>query len=348
MKPIKTGLASFGMSGSVFHAPLIAEHPSFELTAVCERSQNRASATYPHTQIVRTFEELLTVADIELIVVNTPDITHFDYCKLALEAGKHVVVEKPFVFTVEEGHTLVEIAKANHRMLSVFQNRRWDGDFLTLKKVVESGKLGRLVEIRSGFQRYRNVPIQGTWKETAYRFVGTTYNLGSHLVDQMVELLGMPEGVFAQIKTLRDRGQVDDYFHILLIYPDVQVSLTAGYLMREETPRFIAHGSLGSFVKYGFDPQEAMLRSGMPPFDPQFGLDPLEKRGILHTETDGEVVRKPIETERGNYPAYYDQVADCIRNGAQTPVSASDNLKMIGLLEAAFQSSKEGRIIPVQ
>jgi len=347
MKPIKTGLASFGMSGSVFHAPLIAAHPAFELTAICERSQNKSSEKYPDARIVRTFEALITDPETELIVVNTPDSTHFDYCKTALEAGKHVVVEKPFVFTVEEGLRLVEIAKVNDRMLSVFQNRRWDGDFLTLKKVIESGQLGRLVEIRSGFQRYRNVPIQGTWKETAYRFVGTTYNLGSHLVDQMVELLGMPQGVFAQIKTLRDRGEVDDYFHILLIYPDVQVSLTAGYLMREETPRFIAHGTLGSFVKYGFDPQEAMLRSGTSPLSPGYGADPVEKYGILHTEIDGKVERKPIETEHGNYLAYYNQVADCIRNGEPTPASAADNLKMIGLLEAAFRSAKEGCIVSV-
>ena len=207
---IKTGLAAFGLSGQIFHAPFIEAHPDFELTAVAERSKKSAQATYPDVESVDSFEELLR-CDVELIVVNTPDATHYPLCRAALEAGKHVIVEKPFVTTIREAKELIEIADRKGLMLITYQNRRWDGDFLTLQQIVRQGSLGRLVEIQSSFQRYRPRLGQSAWKETpgATR-VGITYNLCSHLCDQIVALLGKPEGVWATLDRQRDGSRSDD------------------------------------------------------------------------------------------------------------------------------------------
>ena len=224
---IKTGLAAFGLSGQIFHAPFIEAHPDFELTAVAERSKKSAQATYPDVESVDSFEELLR-CDVELIVVNTPDATHYPLCRAALEAGKHVIVEKPFVTTIREAKELIEIADWKGLMLITYQNRRWDGDFLTLQQIVRQGSLGRLVEIQSSFQRYRPRLGQSAWKETpgATR-VGITYNLCSHLCDQIVALLGKPEGVWATLDRQRDGSRIDDYSLIVLEYPGIRAQLQA-------------------------------------------------------------------------------------------------------------------------
>jgi len=348
MKKIKAGLASFGMSGKVFHAPLLAAHPEFELTAICERSKNEAATIYPNTHIVKSFDELIDDKEIKLVVVNTPDTTHYTLVKQALLAGKHVVVEKPFVFTVKEGLELTSLANENNLLLSVFQNRRWDGDFLTVKSILKQGLLGRVVEFRSSFQRYRNFIAPNTWKEAKSRYVGTTYNLGSHMIDQAICLFGMPQGVFARIASLRDQAEVDDYYHIMLIYPDIQVSLSAGYLMREETPRYTIHGTLGSYVKYGLDPQENELKSGVIPGSAHWGEEPESQWGILHTEINNIVIRRKEKTIPGNYLAYYDNIADCLNRGANPAVPAIENLKLIRVLEAAFQSQEQNKIIFIE
>ncbi|WP_243348537.1 oxidoreductase [Parabacteroides sp. FAFU027] len=345
MKKIKVGIASFGMSGKVFHAPLLAAHPEFELTAICERSKNEAAGLYPNTRIYKSFEELLNDKEIELVIVNTPDTTHYDFVRQALNAGKHVVVEKPFVFTVAEGLELIALAYEKSLLLTIFQNRRWDGDFLTVKSIIEQGLLGRVVEFRSSFQRFRNFIPPNTWKEAKNRYVGTTYNLGSHMIDQAICLFGLPKGVFARIATLRDNAEVDDYYHIMLIYPDIQVSLSAGYLMREETPRYTIHGTLGSFVKYGLDPQEEALKSGSIPGSTHWGEEPEANWGILHTEINGKVVRRKEKTIPGNYTTYYDNIADCLLRNGNPAVPAIENLKLIRVLEAAFQSQELNKVI---
>lgn len=257
MNKIKTGLAAYGMSGQVFHAPFISTNPHFELTAITERSKNLARERYPQARIVRSFDELLEVDGLELVVVNTPDSSHYEYARRALEAGKHVIVEKPFTQTVEEANELVALAAGKGLTLSVYQNRRWDSDFLTVKEILAKNLIGRLVEFESTFPRFRNFIKQGTWKETGEAGGGMTYNLGAHVIDQAVQLFGMPQAIFADIATLRDNGVVDDYFIIHLLKPskapDVRITLKASYLMCEREPRFILHGTEGSFVKYGLD-----------------------------------------------------------------------------------------------
>ena len=344
MNKIKTGIASYGLSGKAFHAPFIETNETFELSAICERSKNEASKIYPHVKIVRSFDALLADTSLELIIVNTPDVTHFDYCRAALEAGKHVIVEKPFVFTVAEGEMLIKLAAEKGLMLTVFQNRRWDGDFMTIRKLRDENRLGRIVEYRAAFQRFRP-QIASTWKEKHDRFVGIVYNLGPHLVDQAICLFGKPTGVFAQIKKQRDDSQIDDFCHIILIYPELQVTLTAGMLMKEPIASFVLHGTNGSFVKHGIDPQEDQLRAGMLPTENGYGLDTPENFGTLVYEQNGETIRENVETLQGNYKYYFDAVAESIRKQSDPPVSPTENLLIIRILEAAYQSNEENRVI---
>jgi predicted dehydrogenase len=344
MDKIKTGIASYGLSGKAFHAPFIATNEAYELCVICERSKNEALKTYPHVKIVRSFDELIADSELELIIVNTPDVTHFEYCRAALEAGKHVIVEKPFVFTVAEGEALIKLATEKDRMLTVFQNRRWDGDFMTIRNVLNENKLGRIVEYRAAFQRFRP-QIADTWKERNDRFVGIVYNLGPHLVDQAICLFGKPTGVFAQIRKQRTNSKIDDFCHIILIYPELQVTLTAGMMIKEPIASFVLHGTNGSFVKPGIDPQEEQLRAGMLPTESGYGLDTAQNFGTLVYEQNGETIRETVETLPGNYKYYFDAVAKSIRNQSAPPVSPVENLLIIRILEAAYQSNEENRAI---
>lgn len=342
---IITGLASYGMSGSVFHAPFLNIHPGFQLHTIVERSKDNARKRYPSVGIVRSFDELLGMDEIQLVVVNTPDVTHYEYVKKALSAGKHVVVEKPFVFHAEEGEELVRLAAEKGLMLAVYQNRRWDGDFLTLQKVVENGLPGRVVEFQSTYQRFRNYIQPETWKEKADRRVGLAYNLGSHMIDQAVVLFGIPQAVYADIDRLRDHSEVDDYYFIKLIYPDVKVSLRAGYLMREETPRYYIHGTEGSFVKHGLDPQEELLKTGAVPAGADWGKEPESEWGILNTNIQGLHCRGKIETLPGNYMAFYDDIHRSLTQHTRPQTDAASVLPVIRIIEAAFESSRRGEVI---
>lgn len=343
MEKIKAGLAAFGMSGQVFHAPFISVLPQFELTAIAERSKERSREKYPQARIVRSFDELIGMDELELIVVNTPDSTHYDYARRALEAGKHVIVEKPFTLSVEDGKELVALAAEKELTLSVYQNRRWDCDFLTVKEILAKGLLGRLVEFESTFPRFRNFIKPDTWKETGEQGGGLTYNLGAHLIDQAVQLFGMPEAVFADIAKMRADSKVDDYFIIHLLkpskVPEVKITLKAGYLMCESEPRFVLHGTEGSYVKYGLDPQEADLTAGILPNAPHWGEEDKAHWGILHTEKDGSSMRGPYPTLPGNYAAFYENIYRHIRQGEPLQSDAREVVDVIRLIEAAWDSS---------
>lgn len=343
MKPIQTALASYGMSGSVFHAPFLDIHPMFEIRTIVERTKDNARKRYPYVHIARSFEEMLTDPEIQLVVVNTPDVTHYTYARQALLAGKNVVVEKPLVFDVKEGEELVALAKEKDLLLAVYQNRRWDGDFLTVKKVIDSGVLGRIVEFNSTYQRYRNFIQPGTWKEKADKRVGLTYNLGSHMIDQAVALFGMPTAVYADIDQVRDHSAVDDYYHIQLIYPHVKVCLRASYLMREETPRYSVHGTSGSFIKYGLDPQEELLKTGASPVGTDWGKEDEAYWGTLNTDINGLHFRGKIETIPGNYAAFYDDIYYALSNHIQPQTAAEHVLSVIRIIDAAFKSAANNK-----
>lgn len=352
MNKIKTGLAAYGMSGKVFHAPFISTNPHFELTAITERSKNLAKERYPQSRIVRSFEELIGMEELELIIVNTPDSTHYEYTRLALEAGKHVIVEKPFTTTAEQGEELVALAATKGLVLSVYQNRRWDSDFLTVKEILSKKLLGRLVEFQSTFPRYRNFIRSDSWKETGKQGGGLTYNLGAHVIDQAIQLFGLPEAVFADIDVLRTGGLVDDYFIIHLLRPakapDVKITLKASLLMCEPEPRFTLHGTEGSFVKYGLDRQEADLIDGLLPTLPYWGEENESIWGLLHTQKDGIISRNKYPSLAGVYNAFYENIYQSVRNKESLQTDARGILNVIRLIEAAWQSSKEKKIIYIQ
>jgi len=340
---IKTGVASFGMSGQVFHAPFVELHEGFELTAIVERTKELSKAQYPNVRIVRSFDELIAIPELELVVVNTPDMTHYEYCKKALNAGKNVIVEKPFVFDIAQGEELKKLAEEKGLLLTVYQNRRWDSDYLTVKKVMESGMLGRPMEFISTYERYRDAVPGTTWKETADNRVGTTYNLGTHTIDQIVQLFGMPDSLWATIDVLRDNGQIDDYFQIQMLYPKLKVTARGGFMIRDAGPRFAIHGMKGSFLKFGLDVQEDALKRGEKPGIPGWGMEPESIWGTVKQVTDnGLTVKGKIESVPGNYFSYYDNIYAVLREGAEPAVKLNDVLNVLRVIDAAFESNRTG------
>ena len=342
MEIIGTGLASFGMSGRVFHGPLLLKNPGFEIISILERNKNLSVPIYTEAHIVRHFSELLENDEIELIIVNTPDPLHYEMTKAALMAGKHVVVEKPFVQSSSMGQELIDIASDRNLQLSIFQNRRWDGDFLTVREIIEKGYLGRLVDYEAHFDRYRNFIQEATWKEDPESGTGTLFNLGSHLIDQALVLFGMPDYVNADLRTLRTDGKIDDAFTIWLWYDDFRVTLKSSYLVREPGPRYLLHGTKGSFLKHGIDPQEEELKAGKMPEGRNWGKETESDWGLLNAEKDGKHYRGKYETINGDYRQYYSGVYNAIREGGELPVTAEEANLVIRIIEAAYESSRTG------
>jgi scyllo-inositol 2-dehydrogenase (NADP+) len=334
------GISSFGMSGKIFHAPIVSSNKKYFIKRIIERSKNEAHALYPNALISRSFDDLLNDHEIELILVNTPDQTHFELAKKCLEAGKHVLVEKPFTQSVEQGRELIDLSKQKGKILSVFQNRRWDGDFLTIQKIIRSEILGRLVDFESHFDRYRPIIQFDSWKEQAEARSGVLYNLGSHMIDQALVLFGMPEAITAHLKIMRTGGTIDDWYDIYMHYPAVNVNLKASLLVKEPGPRYILHGTLGSFLKYGCDPQEEMLKHGKNLSDTDWGRESEEWWGTIHIETNGVLQRRKYETLPGNYSPFYDALYDCIVYGRELPVKPEEALNVIRVIEAVRESNK--------
>ena len=345
MKPINTALCSFGMSGWVFHAPFINVNPGFNLYAVWERTKNLAQEKYPGVKTYRTLEDMLADDSVELVVVNTPNYTHYEYTKKALEAGKHVVVEKPFTINVEEGEELITLAKKQNKKLSVFQNRRYDSDYKTIKKVMNAKMLGDLVEVEMHFDRYSTALSPKVHKEIPGPGTGSVYDLGSHLIDQALQLFGMPKKLFADIQIMRPVSKVDDYFELLLYYDKMRVRVKSSYVVREPLPGYVFHGLQGSFIKPKTNIQEEMLQAGKVPGTADWGTEPESERGLLHTGIDGKEIREYISSEQGNYGDYYQRIYEAIRNGKPLPVTAEEGLSVIKIIEAAYESNKTNRVV---
>lgn len=345
MQKIRAGLLSFGMSGRVFHAPFIDGHPGFELTGAWERSKNNIQQHYPGTKSYSALESLLQDDTIDLIIVNTPTYSHYELAKKSLQAGKHVIVEKAFTTTVAEALELKTLAEAKNLKLSVFQNRRWDSDFRTVQDIVKRGVLGNLVEVSFSYDRYNPALSPKLHKETPGPGAGVVYDLSPHLIDQVLFLFGMPSAVFANIAVTRADSKVDDYFEILLYYPVMSVRLRAGYFVREPAPSYMLHGTKGSFLKTRADVQEANLLAGQKPTAPGWGTEPEQEKGLLHTEIDGNVVKERIESLKGNYMEYYDGVYRSFISDAPLPVTAEDGVRVMRIIEAAFKSHREKKVI---
>lgn len=336
---INTALLSYGMSGEVFHVPLLEAHTGFDVTAILQRNATKP-VRHPY-RVVGDYKEILNDPSVELVIVNTPNETHFPFASDALHAGKHVIVEKPFTVTTHEADELMAVAGKNNRILTVFQNRRWDADFLTVRKIVEGALLGKLVECEIHYDRYRNYIEADTWKEEAKPGTGILYNLGSHVIDQALVLFGMPGYVDARLGIQRPGGRVDDFFDIRMQYDGFFVILKSSYLVREQGPRFILHGTEGSFLKGGIDPQEQDLKDKKVPGSPGWGVEPKEWWGKLNTTVDGKHFEGPYETVPGNYLAFYDNVYEAVRASRPLAVKPEEARDVIRLIEACRQSNQD-------
>lgn len=311
---IRVALIGRGMAGTVFHAPLIRAVPSLELAAIAGAAEAAAAIASP---------------DIDLVVVATPNLSHFPLAAAALEAGKHVVVDKPFAIAVAEADALIALASARLRMLTVFHNRRWDGDFLTVRRLIDSGRLGDVRLFEAHWDRFRPAPKPG-WREEPAEGAGLLWDLGPHLIDQVLVLFGRPDRVAGDVAIQREGARAHDYFDLTLSYGALRARLSASSLVAEPRPRFSIHGTAGSFVKYGLDPQEAALKAGASPLDSGFGEGSSDD-GIF-TGADGR--REPIATLPGRYLDFYQAVAAAIADGAPPPVDPSDAREGLNIIAA--------------
>lgn len=338
--PIRTGLVGFGLGGSVFHAPLLLAEPRLHLAAVATSRHEQLAAAVPGAESVTT-DELLAREDLDLIVISSPSGTHFDIAHAALSRGRHVVVDKPFAVHTHEANTLIELAEKQGVVLSVFQNRRWDNDFLTVRQLVESGELGTIYSFESHFDRYRP-QIKPGWRELEEPGSGTLYDLGAHLIDQAIVLFGMPDAVTADIGTQRREAKAVDFFHIVLRYGRMRAILHNSTVVRMPGPRFAVHGDRGSFLKHGLDSQEDALKAGLRPGMPGWGHDAPEHHGTL---MDAEGRKRSVPTLHGAYENYYAGIAGAILNGEPPPVHPGDSRDGLRIIEAALRSSREGRTV---
>jgi predicted dehydrogenase len=343
MSIVNTALLSYGMSGRVFHAPFIDQHPGFALLSCWERSTKRIKKHYASVRSYDTLDDLLADDAIDLVVVNTPTYTHYDFTKKVLQSGKHVIVEKAFAGNTDEARELLDLAKDVGRTLSVFQNRRWDSHFLCVRKILEDGVLGDVVEANLGFCRFDPELSPKVHKEEPSSGAGIVKDLGPHVIDQALVLFGMPEGVFADIGITRQHSKVDDYFDILLLYGDKRVHVRAGYFYRHPLTEYTLFGKRGCFLKERADVQEPQLDEGMKPTDDGYGVEPDGCEGRLYVGDGDEPQLVP--SPPGNYMPFYEGVYESITGGRPEPVSAEDGVRVMRVIDAAFRSHREGKVI---
>ena len=341
MQPIlNVALVGYGFAGKVFHAPLIANTPGLRLHTVVSSDARKVLTDHPDARVATEAGAAFADPDIDLVVIAAPNPVHAALASAALAQGKHVVVDKPFTVSLQQAQQVIVDAARAGRIVSVFQNRRWDADFLTLRELIANGVLGEVMEFHSHFDRYRPV-VADRWRERDQPGSGLWYDLGPHLLDQALQLFGMPEAVFADIAVQRDGAMAADYFNVLLRYPRLRVVLHAGSLVPGQQLRFAAHGTRASYMKHGLDPQENALRKGEIPGQAGWGIDSLP--GILRTETTDGVKAKTVENIPGDYTRYYAAMRDAIVHGNPAPVTPQQALEVMAVLEWALESSATHR-----
>jgi scyllo-inositol 2-dehydrogenase (NADP+) len=344
---IRVGLIGFGLAGQAFHAPMIRGVAGMELACILERHTDNAKKRYPEVRVARSLDELLSDKTIQLCVVATPNDSHFPYTKACLEAGRDVVVDKPFTPTMAEAEQLVRLAETRGRLLTVYQDRRWDGAFLTVKRLVAAGTLGNVMEYESRFDRFRLGPKSGAWREQAdFPAAGVLWDLGPHVLDGAMVLFGEPESIWASAFCQRPTSTIDDAFDVQMIYPSLRATLRARIIAYAPGPHLLLHGTEGSFVKYGMDPQEAILRSPNCPD----GLDWGQDWGLESEECWGTLSRvneppRKIRTERGDYRGFYANVRDAIEKKGTLDVPPDQALRTMRALLLAHKSSRERRVV---
>jgi scyllo-inositol 2-dehydrogenase (NADP+) len=359
-REIGVGLIGYGVGGRIFHAPFISAVRGLKLVSIMQRTGDEAAKAYPAVRICRSVEELLEDKHVELVVVSTPNGTHFPLAKQTLRSGRHVVVDKPFAPSSEEARELAELARRKGLYVVPFQNRRWDGDFLTIRKILADGDLGRLVTFESHLDRFRPATREKRWKETGSPANGMLFDLGPHLVDQVVSLFGPPAAITASVRSDRDATAIEDAFDITLHYPgtggkELLAHCRATYLACIRAPRFLLHGTRGSFEKYGVDPQEPALVSGAR-------VPALDSSEIWLQESDDAwgrmvvapvlasptiLIEKRIKTEPGDYRRFYANVRDAILGNAPIDIRPDEGYRVIRILELARQSSGQRCTVPV-
>ena len=345
MKQVITAFAGYGAGGSIYNAPILSSVEGFKIKKILTSSPGNiktAKKDFPKATVVADYSEIIQDPEIDLVILVLPNHLHYKFAKQALEAGKNVLVEKPFTPNVKEANELIELAHQKNLLLSVNHNRRWDSDFVTIKKVVDNGLLGKVVEYEAHFDRFRN-EVKPGWKEKKENpGSGILYDLGSHLIDQALTLFGLPYEVFADIRTQREGATVPDAFELLLFYPNLKATLKAGMLVKEKGPTYQVHGTKGSFVKYGVDVQEEALKKGVNPSNTsKWGVEPKEVWGKLNTVEK----EKLVESERGDYQQIYRGLYDAITKNKKPPVTAEQARDVIRIIEAAQQSQDERRVV---
>jgi scyllo-inositol 2-dehydrogenase (NADP+) len=345
---IEVGLVGFGLAGRAFHAPVIRAVPGLHLAAIVQRSGSDAAAKYPDVQILKGLDELLSVPEIRLIVIATPNDTHYPFARQCLEAGREVVVDKPFTTTLEEAVSLVRCAKGANRLLTVYHNRRYDGDFQAIRQLVEAGTLGRIVRFQTTYDRFRPRLKPGAWRETSRPGSGILFDIAPHLIDHALLLFGLPEAVTADVRTERENAAADDAFDITLHYSKgMRAVLCSSILAAAPRPRFVLLGTQGSFVKQTFDPQEMNLRRGYIPADKPWGYEPEQDWGILTVPVDDASEQRRIPAATCDYRDYYSNLRDAILGRAALAVTPEYALDVMRLLELARESSQKRRTIPL-
>jgi len=334
---IRVGLIGYGYASKTFHAPLIVGTPGMTLAAVSSSDASKVHADWPNVTVVSDPKQLFNDPSLDLIVIPTPNDTHFPLARAAMEAGKHVVVDKPFTVTLSQARELEAMAKSRGLVLSVFHNRRWDSDFLTVKGLIAEGKLGEVSYFESHFDRYRP-QVRNRWREQAGPGSGIWYDLGPHLIDQALVLFGVPVSITVDMAQLRPDAQTTDYFHAVLTYPQRRVVLHSTMLAAAESARYIVHGTRGSYVKFGLDPQEDRLKAGERPPQEEWGYD--MRDGVLTLAVGDELDAQTLLTVPGNYPAYYAAIRDALNGQGENPVPASQAIRVMELIELGIESAK--------
>jgi scyllo-inositol 2-dehydrogenase (NADP+) len=339
--PIRVGVVGYGMAAKVMHLPFITTMKEYRLVSVLERHRSDSLEKYPYVKVIREIDEMVSDPELDLIVITTPNDTHFSYTQKALAAGKHVALEKPFTNTSEEARLLIDLSKKYNRVLSVFHNRRYVADFLTMKKILNEKLLGDIVEYEGHFDRYRPELRPNSWREDNKPGSGILYDLGSHLIDQALYLFGIPKTITADIRLQRPQSRIDDYFDLALDYGFIKAILKSSMLVREPGPRYMIHGTIGSFIKYGEDPQEALLKEGALPNTPHWGEEPEEQWGLLHTEINGKILKEKYPSLPGNFGFYYANLYKTIAENAPLQEKPEHGYNAIRMIELAMESSRK-------
>ncbi len=339
MEKINVALIGFGLSGRYLQAPFFEKNASFHLKTVVTSQQN-VQDTFPQATRANTLAEVLADPSIDLVSICSPNETHFDYTRQCLLAGKHVLVEKPFTATAAEAEELLALAQKQGKRVFAFQNRRFDSDFLTIKKLLDSGQLGEVFRYEAHFDRFKPLLNPKKWKEKPAPSNGILYDLGSHIIDQCIALFGAPHSVQGETYTQRPASDIDDAFDVWLDYGQLKVYLSASLLVRESTPRYVLRGTEGSFVKYGIDQQEDQLKGGGWPGTPGFGEEPAEFYGTLYTEKDGQPSQEQVSSLPGNWPALFANLADVLLRGAEPVIRMEEVLQQLRVMEQVRKAAR--------